>query len=323
MCLLQHRIRTAERRIFLSSLYLGKEEHEVISTLHEALSRNSQLTLHYIADYLRSTREAPHAPCSASLLAPLKASFPDRVHISFWHTPELNGLSKAVVPNRFNEGWGLWHAKIYGADDEVVLSGANLSRDYFTNRQDRYISIKHPRFADYAHTAVLVGQSMSYDLQAMSVGDTNDNPTYTLNWPPSVTASPASSAALPEPSSRDSLVYKARAREMWREMQVQWTEDEAKSTISKEDTHDDDVEIRPFLQIGSLSIREETDLVVPYLLQLGSGDGVQRLDLTSGYFSLDSLNQLRVLNSPAEKINVICASPQVSFSSSVLALSAC
>lgn len=90
--------------------------------MHRALSNNPQLTFHYIADYLRSTREDPN-PCSASLLAPLKAAFPDRVHLSFWHTPELNGLAKRFVPKRFNEGWGLWHAKLYGADDEVLMSG--------------------------------------------------------------------------------------------------------------------------------------------------------------------------------------------------------
>lgn len=28
--------------------------------------------------------------------------------------------------------------KLYGVDDEIILSGANLSSDYFTNRQDRY-----------------------------------------------------------------------------------------------------------------------------------------------------------------------------------------
>lgn len=42
------------------------------------------------------------------------------------------------MPKRINEGWGLQHMKLYGVDDEIILSGANLSNDYFTNRQDRY-----------------------------------------------------------------------------------------------------------------------------------------------------------------------------------------
>lgn len=55
-----------------------------------------------------------------------------------FHTPNLTGMRKAIVPRRINEGWGLQHMKLYGIDDEVILSGANLSNDYFTNRQDRY-----------------------------------------------------------------------------------------------------------------------------------------------------------------------------------------
>jgi hypothetical protein len=34
-------------------------------------------------------------------------------------------------------------------DDELILSGANLSRDYFTNRQDRYHLFKARELTDY------------------------------------------------------------------------------------------------------------------------------------------------------------------------------
>ncbi|KAF5389095.1 hypothetical protein D9757_004934 [Collybiopsis confluens] len=46
-----------------------------------------------------------------------------------------------IVPPRFNEGWGTWHAKIYGADDDLIISGANLNKAYFTNRRDRDIDL--------------------------------------------------------------------------------------------------------------------------------------------------------------------------------------
>lgn len=55
-----------------------------------------------------------------------------------YHTPNLTGLRKKHIPKRINEGWGLQHMKLYGIDDEIILSGANLSSDYFSNRQDRY-----------------------------------------------------------------------------------------------------------------------------------------------------------------------------------------
>jgi hypothetical protein len=43
-----------------------------------------------------------------------------------YHTPNLTGLRKKVIPKRINEGWGLQHMKLYGVDDEIVLSGCEL-----------------------------------------------------------------------------------------------------------------------------------------------------------------------------------------------------
>lgn len=135
---LKNKIRTAKKRIFLSTLYIGKSERELISTLQEALRKNPELKLSILTDALRGTREAPQPSC-ASLLVPLVEEFgPERVEIRMYHTPNLTGLRKKYIPKRINEGWGLQHMKLYGFDDEILLSGANLSSDYFTNRQDRY-----------------------------------------------------------------------------------------------------------------------------------------------------------------------------------------
>jgi CDP-diacylglycerol--glycerol-3-phosphate 3-phosphatidyltransferase len=109
-----------------------------IATLAQALRAKPNLKLSILTDALRGTREAPQPSC-ASLLAPLIEEFGhDRVEIRMYHTPNLTGLRKKWVPRRINEGWGLQHMKLYGFDDEIILSGANLSTDYFTNRQDRY-----------------------------------------------------------------------------------------------------------------------------------------------------------------------------------------
>jgi CDP-diacylglycerol--glycerol-3-phosphate 3-phosphatidyltransferase len=37
---------------------------------------------------------------------------------------------------------GVCHLKAYVFDDDVMISGANLSTTYFTNRQDRYYLFK-------------------------------------------------------------------------------------------------------------------------------------------------------------------------------------
>lgn len=40
-----------------------------------------------------------------------------------YHTPNLTGIRKKYIPRRINEGWGLQHMKLYGIDDEIILSG--------------------------------------------------------------------------------------------------------------------------------------------------------------------------------------------------------
>ena len=50
------------------------------------------------------------------------------------------GSGKGVL----GEVLGVHHQKIYIFDDRVVLTGANLSKNYFLNRRDRVISIDSP-----------------------------------------------------------------------------------------------------------------------------------------------------------------------------------
>jgi hypothetical protein len=42
-----------------------------------------------------------------------------------FHTPNLTGVRKQIIPKRINEGWGLQHIKLYGFDDELIMSGYN------------------------------------------------------------------------------------------------------------------------------------------------------------------------------------------------------
>lgn len=176
---LKSKIRGAKRRIYLSTLYIGKSEYELISTLREALAHiGPELKVSILTDALRGTRESPDASC-ASLLAALAAEFPDQVEIRMYHTPNLTGLRKRLIPKRINEGWGLQHIKLYGFDDEVILSGANLSNDYFTNRQDRYHVFSAKSVTEYfarIHHAVC---SVSFLL----LPSATDPSSYTLAWP--------------------------------------------------------------------------------------------------------------------------------------------
>ncbi|KAG6015327.1 hypothetical protein E4U43_005427 [Claviceps pusilla] len=175
---LKDRIRTAKRRIFLSTLYIGKSEQDLIAALQDAMRRNPQLKLSILTDCLRGTREAPDPSC-ASLLVPLVSEFGSaRVEIRMYHTPNLTGLRKKHIPRRINEGWGLQHMKLYGVDDEIIMSGANLSSDYFTNRQDRYHLFSSKEMTDHfckIHHGV---GSLSFRVEP------SDDPAgFALSWP--------------------------------------------------------------------------------------------------------------------------------------------
>ncbi|KAG0648585.1 Phosphatidylglycerophosphate synthase [Hyphodiscus hymeniophilus] len=155
-----------------------------ISTLQQALRAKPKLKLSILTDALRGTRESPDPSC-ASLLAPLVSEFgADRVEIRMYHTPNLTGLRKKYIPKRINEGWGLQHMKLYGTDDEIIISGANLSNDYFTNRQDRYHVFSSAEITSYfskLHDAV---SSLSFLVNP----DPQLPAGYTLSWPSSNTA---------------------------------------------------------------------------------------------------------------------------------------
>ncbi|KAL6451485.1 PGS1 CDP-diacylglycerol--glycerol-3-phosphate 3-phosphatidyltransferase [Candida maltosa Xu316] len=145
---LLNKISTAKSRVYLSTLYIGTKQHELVQCIDKAMEKNEDLKVYLLTDALRGTREAPN-PCSASLLAPLEEKYGRRIDIRMYHTPHLAGFSKMLTPKRINEGWGLQHMKLYGFDQEIILSGANLSEDYFTNRQDRYYLFKNKPLSDY------------------------------------------------------------------------------------------------------------------------------------------------------------------------------
>jgi CDP-diacylglycerol--glycerol-3-phosphate 3-phosphatidyltransferase len=123
ICYAQDKIKKARRRIYFSTLYIGKAENELIEILNQALRDNPNLQVSILTDALRGTRETPDPSC-ASLLSSLVAEHgSERVEIRMFHTPNLTGLRKKWIPRRINEGWGLQHMKLYGIDDEIMLSG--------------------------------------------------------------------------------------------------------------------------------------------------------------------------------------------------------
>ncbi|OJJ41402.1 hypothetical protein ASPWEDRAFT_34956 [Aspergillus wentii DTO 134E9] len=178
---LKDKIRKARRRVYLSTLYIGKSEYELVQTLDQALRENPELKVSILTDALRGTRETPDPSCASLLSSLITEHGSDRVEIRMFHTPNLTGLRKKWIPRRINEGWGLQHMKLYGVDDEIILSGANLSSDYFTNRVDRYHVFKSQELADYyasIHHAVC---SLSFQI----LPDPHNASGYLMDWPTS------------------------------------------------------------------------------------------------------------------------------------------
>ena len=61
------------------------------------------------------------------------------------------------------EIFGVHHMKVHVFDNHVMMTGANLSEDYFTDRQDRCIVIQDCQaLADYFDDLINLVQDVSY-----------------------------------------------------------------------------------------------------------------------------------------------------------------
>ncbi|MBV5277226.1 hypothetical protein JZU56_05430, partial [bacterium] len=73
-----------------------------------------------------------------SRLRPLLAD-DDRGRSGVFLFPVSDERLRRILPSPLDEVAGVFHMKAYIVDDEMVLSGANLSEEYFDDRLDRYM----------------------------------------------------------------------------------------------------------------------------------------------------------------------------------------
>lgn len=139
----------AQYRVTLASLYLGvgNLEEKLIQTLANNQSfKENKLAINILLDYTRGSRSDIS---SRTMLLPLLQANDEICQVSLYHTPVLRGMLKKYIPSPYNELLGLQHMKVYVFDDVLIISGANLSNDYFTNRQDRYFVIKDEKLSNF------------------------------------------------------------------------------------------------------------------------------------------------------------------------------
>lgn len=132
-------VQSSRSRITLAALYLGtsKLERRLVDAIAQRCRQVSGLSVTVLLDHSRGTRGGA-AASSAALLRPLVQQFPGQVRLCFLQLPQMRSGWTRVLPPRYNEALGVQHLKAYAFDDTLVMSGANMSHDYFTNRQDRY-----------------------------------------------------------------------------------------------------------------------------------------------------------------------------------------
>ncbi|KAF9819729.1 hypothetical protein IEO21_01820 [Rhodonia placenta] len=239
---------------------------------------------------------------TANLLLPLLREFPDRVHVWLFRSPSLKGLMAKIMPPRFNEGWGgTWHPKIYGADDELLISGANLNTSYFSDRQDRYIHFTaQNRLAQYCFSFLEQASTYSYSLLPCS----SPSEGYMLHWPDTATHPHHF-----EPKAESALTS---FQNTWRQVSGKILDQDSGTEAQSRP----DVLVFPIIQAGQFNVREEEWCLDQLFTDLGAPETSRSLgysgpltDLTSGYFGLYKPYQEHLIRSRTAS-RVLAASPK-------------
>ncbi|KAL3425738.1 hypothetical protein PVAG01_02529 [Phlyctema vagabunda] len=211
-----------------------------------------------------------------------------------YHTPNLTGLRKKHIPKRINEGWGLQHMKLYGVDDEIIISGANLSSDYFTNRQDRYHVFSSKEITSYFFSIHDTISRLSF----LVTPDAQLPAGYTLKWPNSNVA--------PSPLDSPSKYITAASSVLNQLIQV------PKSTVPA--AANTNTTVYPLSQLTPL-LQPDTSTELPAItsiLKTLSSPAVTSSSwtFTAGYFNPDPSLTSLLLSTPSKSNVVITASPQ-------------
>ncbi|KAG9285897.1 hypothetical protein G9A89_013322 [Geosiphon pyriformis] len=297
---LKSQILSAKRRIFLAALYIGPKEKDLVCTLRKALKNSAQLHLYILVDCLRSTRNGKHGSpeTTTTLLKPLVQEFPSRVTVSMYHTPDLNGILKKIVPPRLNETIGLMHIKAFGFDDNLILSGANLSHDYFYNRQDRYMLINNtPSLSKYFADLIETIGFLSYNLPLV----------------PTNAKRPSDKFQIPDPVIHSRL-FKEHGYFIMKKFLRKWHT--ITKTTKKSINDEYDTVIFPVIQMPPLSIRQDEkalisilDTISRYGQQKSKEDELFTIILSSGYLNFSQKYKDKFLEIKA-KLHLLCASPE-------------
>lgn len=137
-------IKGASSNITLSALYFGNKSNEMdlITDIDSALSdpMRPNLTVTFILDHSRASRMGSTSASSVQVLSSLVTKYHPRCRLLLYQMPHLRGRL-GLLPTQMKETLGVYHCKFCVVDNTTILTGANLSEEYFENRQDRYMVV--------------------------------------------------------------------------------------------------------------------------------------------------------------------------------------
>ena len=287
----------SKKRIALSSLYLGTGnlETQLANDLTTTLLTHPDLEVHLLFDYTRGTRIEKSTSGNTSckqLLQPLTAL--KRAHVSFFLSPQYSHWFKRyfILPlPKVNEVISLHHMKAFVFDDDVIISGANLSDQYFTNRADRYILFKNcPTLANYFTELIETIGSFSLNLQSDGSFQLHKTWKYhPLSW-------------------KDNKQFIAEARKRLDDLNTKYSVN-VNECINQEQTTNPTFAL-PIIQMNYLGIRD--DLIYTSKIMSSCPPG-SSLRLASGYFNLTNEYMDILLRQSANQVNcnVLMASEPV------------
>jgi CDP-diacylglycerol---glycerol-3-phosphate 3-phosphatidyltransferase len=171
-------LRNAKNRVAIATLYIGDSQME--QELLRAIPSDVPVTI--LLDGLRGTRrENPKKTNSVTRLTSVETIHKYCPHavVSQYITPHHAGIG-TLLPSRVNEILGTQHMKIFCVDDTVLISGANLSDIYFTNRQDRYVVVEDGILA--AELVDVIDSVKSGEKFPTRIGDQVDVEGSTIQW---------------------------------------------------------------------------------------------------------------------------------------------
>lgn len=238
------------------------------------------------------------------MLLPLLQKFPEQVRVSLFHTPNLRGVLRLLIPERFNETIGLQHMKAYLFDNNVILSGANLSDSYFTNRQDRYVFLQDcPEIADFFTELVDAVGDVSLQLQGDDTVHVVEGMVHPYKGDRAAYCKAANERVM-------GVINSARTRQQMLHAQTfhsdaLLTQEDAAAAGDRRPAPD--TWIYPLVQMKPFEIQIDEIVTETLLTEAERGAKVY---LTTGYFNLTQAYMDLVLGTRAE-YQILLASPEV------------